>query len=239
MLSKILISPVIHIDETSVSLRKNTGYVWVLTNMEEAVFLYRPTREGVFIKELLEGFDGVLVSDYYSAYDSLSCKQQKCLIHLIRDLNDDLYKNPFDSEFKTMVKEFSSLLRAIVETIDGYGLKSRYLRRYSRDVTRFYKKIVRPKYTSEAAIQYQRRFKKNRNKLFTFINFDGVSWNNNPAEHAIKNFATYRRSVKGLLTERSLNDYLILLSIYQTCQYKSLNFLNFLLSQDRSIAGSL
>ena len=49
------------------------GYVWTFTNMEEVAFMYRPTREGEFLKELLKDFEGVLVSDFYGAYDSLDC----------------------------------------------------------------------------------------------------------------------------------------------------------------------
>ena len=61
-----------------------------LTNLEEVVFLHRPDREGGFLKKLLSGFDGVLVSDFYAAYDSVDCQQQKCLVHLMRDMNQDL-----------------------------------------------------------------------------------------------------------------------------------------------------
>jgi Transposase IS66 family len=39
---------------------------------------------------LLKNFHGVLVSDFYSAYDTIGCPQQKCLIHLIRDINQEL-----------------------------------------------------------------------------------------------------------------------------------------------------
>ncbi len=33
------------------------------------------------------------------------------------------------------------------------------------------------------------------NKLFTFLDYDGVPWNNNNAEHAIKHFAIFRRTM--------------------------------------------
>ena len=72
------------------SLKPGIGYVWAITNLEEAVYFYSPTREGDFVHRLLKDFKGVLVSDFYTAYDSLDCPQQKCLIHLIRDLNDDM-----------------------------------------------------------------------------------------------------------------------------------------------------
>jgi len=219
-LERILDSHVILIDETTVRLRNDEGYVWILTNMEDVIYFYRSSREGAFLKELLKGFRGVLVSDFYPAYDSLSCAQQKCLIHLIRDLNDDLYKNPFDSELKELAEGLSKILKQIVKTIDRYGLRMRYLRRFNKQVSQFYEEFIGRSCNSEIVSQYHQRFKKNRKKLFTFINYDGVPWNNNAAEHAIKYLASYRKTVKGLLTERSLKDYLILLSVYQTCEYR-------------------
>src|SRR5206468_4006860 len=96
ILADILKRAVIHIDETEVDLRGRKGYVWVLTNMEWVYFFYRDSREGAFLKEMLRRFAGVLVSDFFTAYDSLDCPQQKCLIHLLRDLNEDVLKSPFD-----------------------------------------------------------------------------------------------------------------------------------------------
>ena len=76
---------------------------------------------------------------------------------------------------------------------------------------------------------------KNRNKLFSFIHHNGVPWNNNNAENAIKRFAYYRKDTVGIMREKGLNDYLVLLSIYQTCRYKGISFLKFLLSRERDI----
>jgi hypothetical protein len=64
---------VLHVDETSVKLRSGKGYVWVFASLEDAVYMYKPTREGDFLHEMLKDFKGVLVSDYFAAYDSLSC----------------------------------------------------------------------------------------------------------------------------------------------------------------------
>jgi hypothetical protein len=57
-----------------------------------------------------------------------------------------------------------------------------------------------------------------------------VPWNNNNAEHAVKAFAYYREVADGLLTEESVTSYLTLLSIQQTCAYKGVSFLKFLVS---------
>ena len=71
--------------------------------------------------------------------------------------------------------------------------------------------------------------------LFTFLSHDGVPWNNNNAEHAIKSFAQYREVADNLLNVNGLRNYLVLLSIYQTCRYKGLSFLKFLLSKELDI----
>jgi hypothetical protein len=44
------------------------------------------------------------------------------------------------------------------------------------------------------------------------------------AEHAIKQFAHYRILADGKMTEPGLNNYLVLLSVYQTCVYKGMSF---------------
>ena len=72
-------------------------------------------------------------------------------------------------------------------------------------------------------------------KLFTFLDHDSVPWNNNNAEHAVKRFAYYREVADGEFSEAGLNQYLVLLSIYLTCRYKEVSFLQFLLSQETDI----
>ena len=76
---------------------------------------------------------------------------------------------------------------------------------------------------------------KYRNKLFTFIDYDGVPWNNNNAENAIRRFTYYREEPPRRLKEEGLSDYLVLLSIYQTCRYKDVSFLKFLVSGQRDV----
>jgi hypothetical protein len=62
-----------------------------------------------------------------------------------------------------------------------------------------------------------------------------VPWNNNNAENAVKQFAYYREVVTGMMTEGGLGDYLVLLSLCQTCRYRGISFLRFLMSGERSV----
>ena len=227
----------IHADETKVSVGGKDGFVWVLANMEEVAYIYSETRQGDMLHSLLKDFTGVLVSDFYAAYDGVQCPQQKCLIHLIRDLNDAVLKYPFDEELKSLVKGFADLVRPMVETVDRHGLKSYFLRKHLVAVNRFYRRISGTVFQSESAVKFKERFEKNRDKLFTFLAHDGVPWNNNNAEHAIKAFAMLRHVIDGVTSEKGLRDYLVMLSILETCKYKKVDFLDFLLSGEKDIGA--
>ena len=151
-------------------------------------------------------------------------------------MNHDLLTNPFfDDEFKSLVSEFGQLLRTIVAAIDQYGLKKRHLNKHTDDVERFFRKLGGRQFHSDLAQGYQERLTKNRHKLFTFLQHNSVPWNNNNAEHAIKQYAQYREVTDGQMTESGISDYLVLLSVYQTCKFKGVSFLKFLLSGEKDV----
>jgi predicted RecB family nuclease len=235
MMNTLVHGSVIHADETDVSIGGKKMFVWVFTNSKETVYYFTPTRDGEFPKKMLNRFKGVLVSDFYPAYDAIPCRQQKCLIHLMRDLNGDLLKAAFDKELKSLAFEFADILRSIVDTIDRFGLKTRFLKKHKLQVARFYRALPKRSYRSEIAAKYQVRFLKDREKLFVFLDHDGVPWNNNNAEHAIKAFVMLRIGIGGSSTEEGMSDYLVLLSILETCKCKGVSFLGFLRSGEDDI----
>jgi predicted RecB family nuclease len=231
ILTHLLKGSLLHIDETEVKLKGRVGYVWVFASMDAVYFEYRDSRKAQFLGPLLKDFKGVLVSDFFTGYDSLDCPQQKCLIHLIRDMNEDLLRNSFDAEYKTLVEGFGHLLRQIVETVDKYGLKQRHLGKHRRDTVRLLKSVETARYSSQVATKYQERMGKYGSRLFTFLDYDGVPWNNNNAEHAIHAFARVRRFADGRFTEDSVREYLVMLSVAESCKYQNIDVLEFLLGQ--------
>lgn len=239
LIDRIQTGWLIHADETKVSLKGRTGYVWVFTNLEEVAYIYSDTREGTVVEEMLRNFRGVLVSDFYAAYDSPDCVQQKCLIHLIRDVNDDLFKNPFDEELKALAADFTDLLVPIIETVDKYGLKKWHLNKHCVEVRRFFTRVSGKKFSSEIARGYQRRLGKYEDKLFAFLKYDGVPWNNNNAENAVKRFAYLRRVIGGSSTEKGIKEYLVLLSIRETLRRKGISFLEFLIARQPNLGSFL
>jgi hypothetical protein len=237
ILATVLKANVVHIDETPVKLRKTTGYVWVVSSSTEVCYIFRDTREGAFLQDLLGEYQGVLVSDFFTAYDSLNCPQQKCLIHLMRDINDELRRDPYDKEMRSIAEPFGRLLKEIVLTIDRYGLRRRHLNKYVKQAENLCSAIVSRQFTSPAATKYQSRFEKYRHKIFAFLKYDEVPWNNNNAEHAVNHFAKLRRITDGTFTQGSLQQLLVLLTVIQTCHYRRLDPLRFLLSGERQFGA--
>ena len=131
------------------------------------------------------------------------------------------------------------VLKPIIQSVDRFGLKKRHLQKHKKSVNRFLDSVQLRDLNSPVANGYKQRFEKTGAKMFAFLDYDGVPWNNNYAERAIKRFAKYRRLFDGLYTEDTLNEYLILASVLTTCEFNNLKPLKFLLSEERSLEGLL
>jgi hypothetical protein len=130
----------------------------------ETVFMFSESRESTTPQNVLREFGGALVSDFYTGYDSLTCVHQKCLLHLMRDINADLCKQPFNDETRQIATAFANLLRQIVESVDRFGLRSRqpHLRHWA--------------------------------KLTLFLRQQGAPLENNIAERALKKAILHRKN---------------------------------------------
>lgn len=234
-LKKILLSPFVHVDETKINIQGIDHYVWVLTDGLHVVFRLTETRDATLIQDIFNGYGGVLISDFYSGYDSCNCRQQKCLVHLIRDLNDDLWENPYNSEFEEFVSAFKDLFVPIMADVQKYGLKQWHLNKHKRAVDQFYKHIIDSRdYQDEVTQKYQKRFIRYRESLFRFLDEDGIPWNNNMGERAIRHLAVQRK-ISGSFYKRVVVHYLLLLGIAQTCRFQGKSFLKFLISGEIDI----
>ena len=199
------------------------------------LFRLSATRESVVVREVLGEYTGILITDFYGGYDTVPCRQQKCLVHLIRDLNNDLWRRPFDTELDTFVSDVRDLVVPILEAANKYGLRKRNFRKFTKSVDSFYRRVITSRmYRSEPVRIYQRRFRRYRQSLFTFLEYDGIPWNNNMGERALR-YLTVQRKISGSFYESHAPAYLLLLGLAQTCRFQSKSVLNFLLSGEKDV----
>jgi hypothetical protein len=136
---------------------------------------------------------------------------------------------------QALTERFGALLRAIVQTVDQHGLKRRSLQTHAASVAVFFRELSEQALASEPTQALRARLLKNRDQLFTFIEHDDVPWNNNSAENAIRQFSYFRDETAPSMKEPGLLDYLVMLSVFQTCRYKGVSFWKFLLSKQKDI----
>lgn len=234
-IQRLLQSPFIHADETIINVQGVDHYVWVFTDGKRAIFRMTETREAAIVREFLGDYKGVLISDFYGGYDGALCRQQKCLVHLIRDLNNDLWNNPYDHEFEAFVTQVSNLLVPIFAAEQRYGLKKRHLSRFATLVERFYRVNIDVSLSNcEVVAKYQKRFARYRDSLFVFLEMDGIPWHNNTAENAIRHLAVQRK-ISGTFFKKAVPQYLLLLGVAQTCRFQGKSVLRFFLSEEVDI----
>ena len=63
---------------------------------------------------------------------------------------------------------------------------------------------------------------------------DDIPWHNNPAENVLRSI-TLQFDISKVLHKSVIEEYLLFLSIKQTCRFQNKSFLKFLLSKEKDI----
>ena len=77
----------LHADETGVRCTGKTHWLHVASTATHSFFSHSPKRgtEGFSAAGILPGYQGILVHDFWGAYDQLSCDHSRCNAHLLRE----------------------------------------------------------------------------------------------------------------------------------------------------------
>ena len=69
ILQRIVSGPLVHVDETKITVKREVRWVWVFTNLEDVAYIYSDSRDASTAQDALRNFRGVLVSDFYAGYE--------------------------------------------------------------------------------------------------------------------------------------------------------------------------
>src|SRR5438445_4120898 len=94
MRATIRASPRVYADETGLREDGVNGYLWSFSTERERYFVRGGRNKEVVDEVLGPDFAGVLVSDFYAAYDHYDGPHQRCWAHLLRDIHDLTDKHP-------------------------------------------------------------------------------------------------------------------------------------------------
>jgi hypothetical protein len=224
-------APQVYADETGWRTNGRTGYLWSVSSPTHTLFHVDKSRGGKVIRKLLgKAFGGTLVSDFYSAYSTMDCPKQKCLVHLLRELSDSAQKSPafaseaFFTKSKQLVKEMLRL-KGQWETLG----EAKYLPRVRRLEKRL-DQLVAQEYDEANAKRIARRMRRHQKELTAFLwdkNLDGT---NNAAERALRPAVVARKISGGSRSKNGAEAWATLSSLMRTASQQNKNLLETLKS---------
>ena len=205
---------VVHADETSGREDGQNGYLWGRSSGALRYFRRGSRRKEMVDARLGAAFAGVLVTDFYAAYDHDPGPHQRCWVHLFRDIAELRRTHPADAggaRWARAVRRVDALAVADpgppATVAAGEQAAWRRQRRYEaarlRVCVRFVKQPV-PQRVLCARVQ------KYLPELFTFLADPRVPADNNAAERSVRPIAVRRklsggtRSAAGSLTRTVL-----------------------------------
>ncbi|HUS16508.1 MAG TPA: IS66 family transposase [Chloroflexia bacterium] len=192
-------SPVVHADETGWRETGRNGYVWTFSTPTARTFQYG-TRAGSMVDAALgPAFAGVLVSDFYAAYDHVRTAKQRCWGHLLRDVHALRQQYPDDTGLAAWATQLHKLFERGRAGATGPTLGPRTAQRQQQALRAELQAAlvelatVPPTEPPPVYHTLAKRLRRYEGELFTFVTEPGVPPDNNAAERSLRHLVTQRK----------------------------------------------
>ena len=220
---EIRASGVVHGDETGWRENGRNGYLWSFSTPKVRYLLYRPSRGGAVVVEVLgEEFDGVLVSDFYGAYNVYQGPHQRCWVHLLRAMHQLKERYPQEAA----VAAWTQGVREVYDRAQAYpgsdprlpgvvqqAQRVKQQREYEQELWTLCQPHVKTQAPMRVLCQRVERFLP---ELFTFVAEPQVTADNNAAERSLRPPVVSRKISGGTRSERGSETKSVLASLFGT-----------------------
>ncbi len=214
----------LHADETGWRVNGQTHWLWCFTNDRNCYYMIERSRGSPALQKFFtDEFDGVLITDFWSPYESVCAEdRQYCLVHLLRELEKVDLRNE-SAEWKAFAKKLRRLLR------DGIRLRKRsdfVVGAFPDRIQRLHKRLAElaaEEPTDGDTRRLTKRLRKYAEYLFTFLDYDHVPFENNFAERQIRPAVILRKNSQSNRSDRGAATQAILMSVYRTLKLRGLN----------------
>ena len=233
----------LHADETGWRVAGRTVWLWCFTTARATYYMIDRCRGApALLKFFTEEFAGVLVTDFWAAYNVVVCAaRQACLVHLFRELQkvDDLDGSETWAAFRKKLKRLlgdAIRLGAQRPTLSPESFASR---RALLDTRR--DELLEAPWANAHAKRLLKRLRRYRHALFTFLDHPDVPSDNNHAEREIRPAVVIRKNSLGNRSDNGATVQAILMSVYRTLKLRGFDPLETIVStlKDYVRTGSL
>jgi transposase len=217
-------SAYLHADETGWRVNGQGCWLWCFTNDRNCYYMIEYCRGSpVLQKFFTEAFDGVLITDFWAAYDSVdAADRQKCMPHLLRELEKvDLHNE--SAEWRAFAKTLRRLLR------DGIRLRKRpdfTPQRYQSRIDRLNRRVgelAQEEHEDSDTWRLTKRLRRYAEYIFTFLDYSYVTADNNFGERQIRPAVILRKNSQSNRSDRGAATQAVLMSVYRTLRLRGLN----------------
>ena len=207
--------PVNHIDETSWRQSGKLKWLWTMVSDKVSFYLIHNHRSKQAFLELVEGWNGILVSDNYGLYTNWVNHRQSCLAHYIRQAKGLRERN--DESIRQFGKSILKELRLLCRWAKAPPSEKQW--------TRFYTRLICLLFLHEGADddagRLSRLLLREMDSLWTFLEQDGVEPTNNRAERALRFGVIWRKRSYGTQNDKGNRWVERILSLKETCRIRS------------------
>lgn len=216
-------SATLHADETGWRVDGKTHWLWCFGNSDATYYMIDRSRGSpALAKFFIEEFSGTLVSDFWGAYNAVECElRQTCLVHLLRELEQtEKYKSP-KADWPAFVKKLRRLIGdAIRLWYRGAELPDEtYASRRDR-LHRRLAELIDAEWEDAHARRLIKRLRRHQGDLFTFLDQEGVPFDNNHAERSIRPAVILRKNSYGNRSQRGADCQAVLMSVFRTLKQR-------------------
>lgn len=242
LLKRMKQSKVLHVDETGWKNNGQSRWLWKFTDKNVSINQILKGRGQKDLEEVLgKKFDGVLISDFLSAYNKIETEaKQRCLVHLLRELKKIRERIPEDEQAIRFAKRLEDIIRQAVALASGYRsheISKPELKKERAKLEGALDDLKLANPTHRVLKRLVKRLERHKHELLTFLDYPGIDYHNNHAERQIRPNVLLRKIVFGNRSEKGILNHNCLMSILQTAHLQKLDALKclreFLFSFDR------
>lgn len=222
----------LHVDETGWRVNGHNHWLWIFVNDVVTLYVLSRSRGSKVPKALLgDEFEGVIISDFFSAYGPLDHQKAKCWAHLLRD-SQALTKGqpPPESEPVRLYHHLHNLFLEMGLALEEAITDETARRQLYQEMRTKLLALAQQDWQDPDCQRLARRIEKHLEELLLWLRNPDVTPDNNEAERELRPAVITRKTSFGSRSRQGAHAFAVLLSLIRTWERQGDDF--FTLGQD-------
>jgi len=228
LLENLKILPYVNADETGWKLDGVNHWLWKFANNKVSVTHIDRSRGAKVVETILgKKYDGILISDFLSAYNLVCTKaKQKCIVHLKRELASLSERYFSDKSILRYIERLNELLNYATELKQNYMEGKLCEKDYILERDNLAGQLIDfsfPNPLKGSLLTLAKRIERHKDNLFTFLYYRNIPYHNNHAEQQIRPDVLFRKITFGNRSPKGILNHSIAQSIIQTARLNGID----------------